>query len=105
MKAGSGSAGWLRILNLRTGSSQQSDSGVGAIASVFRTGSSGNTVSTGVKGMSEEKLKNARPNLEEIRHLDKVRQTEGEARSYAKQGKLTEQQLSYLTDNGSGGDK
>ncbi len=99
VKAGNGASGWLRILNLRTGSGQQGEAGVGAVASLFRTGSSGNTVSTGIKGMSEEMLRNARPNAEENRRLDKFKQTEGVARTYAGLEKLGEQQVSYLPNN------
>src|ERR1700745_3226254 len=69
VKAGNGTSGWLRILNIRTGSGQQGEAGIGAVANLFRTGSSGNTVSTGIKGLSEEKLKNAHPNPEEIKFL------------------------------------
>ena len=105
VKTGSGAAGRLRILNIRTGSGQQGEAGIGAVANVFRTGSSGNTVSTGVKGLSEEKLKNAQPNPEEIKRLDKFRQTAKEARSYAKLGKLNEQPLDYLAENTKAGGK
>lgn len=105
VKTGNGAAGWLRILNIRTGSGQQGEVGIGAVANLFRTGSSGNTVSTGVKGMSEEKLKNAHPNPEENKRLDKFKQTQNEARSFAKLGKLNEQLLSYLPENNKVGDK
>jgi hypothetical protein len=105
VKTSSGTAGWLRIFNLRTGSGQQGEAGVGAVASIFHTGSSGNTVSTGIKGMSEEKLKNSSPNPVEAGHLDKLKVTEKEARVFARQGKLGEQQLSYLPDDSSGGGK
>lgn len=91
-----GQTGWVRLLNLRTGSGQKGDAGVGAIASLFKTGSSGNTVSTGVKGLSEEKLKNAQPNEEEARRLDKYKNSSSDARSYAKQGKLNAEQVNYL---------
>lgn len=101
VKAG-GKSGWVRLLTLRTGSGQRGDAGVGALAAVFRTGSSGNTVSTGVKGLSEEKLQNAQPNAEEAQRLDRYRQSEGNARSFAKQAKLSAQKLDYLTP-GNGG--
>lgn len=97
-----GQSGWLRILNLRTGSGQKGDAGVGAIASLFKTGSSGNTVSTGVKGLSEEQLKNAEPNPEEAKRLSKYKNTEADSRHYAKQGKLASQPVNYLPVNGSG---
>ena len=105
IKAGNGNSGWLRILNIRTGSGQQGEAGIGAVANVFRTGSSGNTVSTGVKGMSEEKLKNAHPDAEEMKRLDQFRQTPKEAQSFAKLGKLNQQAIGYLPENIRTGDK
>lgn len=95
-----GKTGWVRLLNLRTGSGQRGDAGVGALASVFKTGSSGNTVTTGVKGLSEEKLKTAAPNPEEAKRLDQYRTNEAAARSHAKQAKLAHQQALYFDANG-----
>ena len=95
-----GKSGWIRVLNIRTGSGKKAgDSGIGAIASLFKTGSSGNTVSTGVKGLSEEQLKNAQPNPEEARRLNSYKNSEAEARRFAKQGKLSAQQVDYLPAN------
>lgn len=98
-----GQTGWVRLLNLRTGSGKSGDAGIGAVASLFKTGSSGNTVSTGVKGLSEEKLKNAQPNAEEAKRLDKYKNTSSDARSYAKQGKLNAEQVNYLPVTGANG--
>ncbi len=68
---------------------------------ISKTGSSGNTVSTGVKGLSEEQLKNAKPNPEEARRLGNYKDTEADARSFARQGKLVAQKVDYLpADNG-----
>lgn len=98
-----GQTGWVRLLNLRTGSGKSGDAGVGAVASLFKTGSSGNTVSTGVKGLSEEKLKSAQPNEEEAKRLDKYKNTSSDARNYAKQGKLSAEQVNYLPVAGANG--
>lgn len=100
-----GQSGWVRILNLRTGSGKGGDAGVGAIASLFKTGSSGNTVSTGVKGLSEEQLKNAQPDAEEAKRLDKYKNSESDARNFAKQGKLTAEQVNYLPADGGKGNE
>ncbi len=98
-----GQAGWVRLLNLRTGSGKTGDAGIGAIASLFKTGSSGNTVSTGVKGLSEEKLQNAQPNADEAKRLEKYKDSSTDARSYAKQGKLAASQVNYLSTDDNGG--
>lgn len=91
-----GKSGWVRVLNLRTGSGQRGDTGIGTIASVFKTGSSGNTVSTGVKGLSAEQLQNATPNPAEAERLATYSVKAPDARTYAKQGKLTSKQVDYL---------
>ncbi|MFZ5560318.1 MAG: SH3 domain-containing protein [Pseudomonadota bacterium] len=97
--------GWVRLLNVRTGSGQRGDAGVGALASVFRTGSSGNTVSTGVKGLSEEKLKTAQPDADEARRLNQYKQSEKSARGFAKQAKLATQRVDYLQPGQGGNDE
>lgn len=99
VKAGDRS-GWVRLLNVRTGSAQRGDAGVGALASVFRTGSSGNTVTTGVKGLSEESLGNAQPNAEEAKRLNQYRESEGGARGFAKQAKLGTQTVPFFDATG-----
>lgn len=96
VKTTDGKSGWVRVLNLRTGSGQRGDAGIGAIASVFKTGSSGNTVSTGVKGLSAEQLQNATPNPAEAERLATYSVKAPDARTYAKQGKLTSKQVDYL---------
>ena len=105
VKAANGTAGWLRVLNIRTGSGQQGEAGIGTIANLFHSGSSGNTVSTGVKGMSEEKLKNARPDPDEVKRLDKFKATQADARSFARQGRLSEQPVAYLQETDKGGER
>lgn len=100
VKTGSGTQGWVRLLNLRTGSGEKSGGAIGTLANVFKTGSSGNTVSTGVKGLSAEKLKNAEPNEAELQRLDKSKVADADARQFAKQGKLSSQAIQYLPEKG-----
>lgn len=101
VKAGD-QTGWVRLLALRTGSGVRGDAGVNAVASVFKTGSSGNTVSTGVKGLSEEKLRAATPNAAEATRLSNYKESESSARSHAKQAKLATRQVDYLAKPGKG---
>ncbi len=96
VKTASGQTGWVRVLNLRTGSGQRGDAGVGALASVFKTGSSGNTVSTGVKGLSAEQLQNATPDPAEAERLNGFAVKTADARTFAKQGKLADKKVDYL---------
>lgn len=92
--------GWVRVLNVRTGSGQRGDAGIGQLASVFKTGSSGTTVTTGVKGLSEDRLKAAEPAPAEAKRLDQYRETEAGARSFAKQAKLASQELPFFDAQG-----
>ncbi|MFN3587311.1 MAG: SH3 domain-containing protein [Moraxellaceae bacterium] len=98
VKTPAGQSGWVRVLNLRTGSGQRGDVGIGAMASVFRTGSSGNTVSTGVKGLSAEQISQATPNDAEVARLGTLAVKEADARQFASQGKLASQSVDYLPD-------
>jgi hypothetical protein len=94
------STGWVRVLNVRTGSGQRGEAGVDQLASVFRTGSSGTAVSTGVKGLSEEKLKTAEPSPAEAKRLDQFRANEAGARAFAQQAKLATRDVPFFDANG-----
>lgn len=59
-----GKAGWIKLLNVRTSSGTTSSSN--ALSNVIKTGSSGKTVTTGVKGLSAEQIQNANPNPAEV---------------------------------------
>lgn len=100
IKTSTNQQGWVRVLNIRTGSGQRGDAGVNAIASVFRTGSSGNTVSTGVKGLSEEQLTTAQANPAELARLTQYKNAGTDARTFAKQAKLTTQTVDYVSATG-----
>lgn len=95
VKAGN-SRGWVRMLNLRyqTGSGR-GDSGLGALFNVAKTGKSGSTVTTGVRGLSEEELKNSKPDPAELEEAKRYAADKAEARKYAKSGKLDAQDVDY----------
>lgn len=90
------SRGWVRMLSLRyQTTSGRGDSGLGALFNVARTGRSGSTVTTGVRGLSEEDLKNSRPNPKELERAKGYAVNKAEARKHAKSGKLEEQDVDY----------
>lgn len=94
-----GATGWVKMLSLRLGDAavkKSGDSGLGALFNVASTGGSGSTVSTGVRGLSEEKLKNPQPNPEELKRLNQYATNKQDARNFGKSGKLATQQLDYL---------
>lgn len=91
-----GKTGYVRLLNLRTQSAQKGDSGVKAVASVFRTGSSGHSVSTGVKGLSEEDLTGAAANPEQVKKLATYAAAKNDATESAQAAGLRATQVAYL---------
>lgn len=91
-------SGWVRMLSLRytSTSGKRGDSGLQSMLNVGRTGSSGITVATGVRGLSEEDLKNARPNPRELEKLRNFAANKSDAAKFAGDANLEAQQLDYL---------
>lgn len=94
--------GWVRMLSLRSDSTakKSGDSGLISLLNVGRSGSSGITTTTGVRGLSEEDLKNAQPNPEEFEKLEKYAANKAKAEKFARDAKLKTQQLDYLPSGG-----
>lgn len=94
--------GWVRMLSLRFGSggARQSDSGVGSLLNVARTGSSGTTVITGVKGLdiTSSTLQNASPNNDELKRMHKYGASKEEALKLASSASLQSQSVPYAGD-------
>lgn len=92
--------GWVKMLSVRTGSGEvgsgQQVGGLLAGASVFKSGSSGSTTTTGVKGLSEEEIRNANPNPNELAKLDRLGTNADDASKFAKQAKLASAKVEYL---------
>lgn len=101
-----GQTGWVKMLNVRTGSGEvKSGSSAGGFLSavnLFKTGSSGTTVTTGVKGLSEEDLRNAQPNKEQLAKMASFAVSADDANKFAKAGKLQANQIDYLAKPASG---
>lgn len=95
-------SGWVRLLSLRSSStaSKKGDSGLISLLNVGRTGSSGVTVATGVRGLSEEDLKNARPNPRELEKLRRYAVNKPQAQNFAHAAKLKTQQMDYQPSDG-----
>lgn len=95
--------GWVRMLSLRSDSTAQKrgDSGLQSLINVGRSGSSGITVATGVRGLSEEDLKNAHPNPVEFGKLQKYAANKANAEKFAHDAKLKARQLDYLPSGSS----
>jgi hypothetical protein len=105
VKTPAGAQGWLKMTSIKLGSAGkdakggQGDSGVSSLAKLALTGRSGNTgvtATTGVRGLGQEDLKNAQPNPEAVKQLDKYLGSKNETRSFASAGKLQTQTVEYL---------
>jgi hypothetical protein len=94
--------GWVRMLSLRSENtaSKPGDSGLQSMFNVGRSGSSGITMTTGIRGLSEEDIKNAHPNPEEFEKMQKYAANKAKAENFAHDANLKSFQLNYLPTNG-----
>ena len=90
--------GWVRMLSLRGVSTARKggDTGLQSLINVGRSGSSGIAMTTGIRGLSEEDLKNAHPNPGEFAKLEKYAVSKAGAERFAREVELKGQQLDYL---------
>ena len=93
-----GQTGWVRMLNVRLASGSSPAQGQANVhaASLLRTGSSGKTVTTGIKGLGEEDLQNATPDPAQLAQLEGLAVSPSEASANAHASGLVEQQVQYL---------
>jgi hypothetical protein len=103
VKAANGQVGWIKLLNVRTGSGGTSSGGssIALAGKVIKTGSSGQTVTTGVKGLSAEQIKNAVPNPAEVTKMDNYASNHSEATRTALQAELIPQEVAALATTSS----
>lgn len=85
-------SGWLRMLSVRLSSTttRPGDSGV---RSLLQVGRSDATVTTGVRGMTVEELRNARENRAELEVMAEQQPTAEEIDAFAQAGALTARQV------------
>jgi len=106
VKTGTNQTGWVRMLNLRfdsTAAPAKSDStAISALTGLLSTGRTSNTgtVTTGVKGLNEEDLKNAQPNPVEFQKMQQFTVDKSVGQTFAKNSKLTPNEVNYLPDDG-----
>jgi uncharacterized protein YgiM (DUF1202 family) len=91
VKTATGAKGWVRMWLLRFSAET---TGAGALkqnVAVLQSGRSTSTyttATTGVRGLSEEDLKNAKPNPQAVAALEQLAVTQDDARGFARKGKL-----------------
>lgn len=90
--------GWVKMLNLRSSSTatKPADNGLQSLFNLGRSGSSGVTVATGVRGLSEEDLQNSQPNPAELAKLQGYAVDKRQAEKFGSSSKLKSQSLDYV---------
>lgn len=91
-----GKSGWVRVLAIRTASGEQNKAGAGDLISVFKTGSTGQASSTGVKGLSAEMLIAAAANIQQEQLLSTYVSDQADAKHFAKRTQLHEASAEYV---------
>jgi len=94
-----GKTGWIRMLNVRLAGANGNGSANGDLlssAALLRTGSSGKTVTTGIKGMGEEDIHGATVNFAELDELSTLAVDQAAATASAQKKGLKESQVEYL---------
>jgi hypothetical protein len=93
-------SGWVKMLSLQLEASatgRHSDNGLSALFNVAATGRGSSTVTTGVRGLSEEQLKNAQPNPRALQAAKKYVVSRSEAERFADEGQLQSHDVDYLS--------
>lgn len=110
VKTATGQAGWVRMLALKPEAGAQqnpqqapapaSANPIGALGGLLTAGRTSNTgtVTTGVRGLSEEDLQNAQANPAEVEKMQKFNVDKDSAQAFAQRSKLTPVKLDYLPD-------
>jgi hypothetical protein len=95
--------GWVRLLSLRFGNPDPTKNQTALATTIGfgrpRPGASP-TVTTGVRGFSEEDLKAAKPNPEEVREMESFSVPPAGAAQFAAAGKLVAQTVPYIDAEG-----
>ena len=92
--------GWVKMLSLRFdqmgATAKPANNNLAVMFNIASTGSGGSTPTTGVKGISEEALKNPRPNPAALKQVNEVQVSKAEVAAFAKAGKLDNKEMAYL---------
>ncbi len=108
VKTAGGQTGWVRMMSLKPESegaaqaapAQASANPIGALSSLLSSGRTANsaTVTTGVRGLSEEDLQNAQANPAELEKMQKFGADKNAAQAFAQRSKLSAANVDYLPE-------
>jgi hypothetical protein len=87
------------MLAVRMGSPGETrSSGLGSLFGIPRSGSSGASVTTGVRGLDKEQIQNAQPNFAELQKMQGFGVSRQDAQAFAGgDPRLASQRVDYLT--------
>lgn len=102
VKGKRGKNGWLRLTAVLLNSTQgKGDSGIAATKQFLesgRSGSSGVTAATGIRGLDAADVVNANPDTAAVARLDAVTIDSDEARRFAAEARLSARSIDYLPE-------
>lgn len=97
-------AGWVRSFHLRFQNSVAESEGggsiFGGIFSTARRAPTQRTATVGIRGLSEEEMKNAKPNPAEYAKYKAYASSKADAAAFARNAKLNAVQVSYVDSRG-----
>jgi len=99
-----GQSGWLRMSRIRLGDgSSKDDQGSGLaqtlnFLSTGRSGASGVTVATGIRGLDAADVSKAKPDHAAVKQLDRYKVSDTNANNFASQGQLHSVKLRYFKE-------
>lgn len=100
--ADDGRTGWLRLSSIRLGAAEQEESGGGFWASVFsftgRSQARTASATTGIRGLSEEEIRDAEPDAHAVERLADFHPDASEAKSFAAAIKLKTNNIEPLPE-------
>ena len=97
-----GKTGWARLHQVRAGEGPEAKStggGLTALKNVSQTGRSGSqgiVATTGIRGLSAEELKSAKPNPKGVESMETHRASDNSARDFARSAGLKEKDIPFL---------
>ncbi len=101
-----GTTGWVKMLSIRfdqissVSRNAPTNSNLGVLFDIAKTGSGGSVATTGAKGFMEESLRNPRPNPAALQQMHTLDTGTADAESFARTGKLARTSMTYLAAPG-----